>query len=327
MMTYTVIPGIPLQRGKIYSMVLGGDLTDFAGNPVQRDEFSFGMPERVSEGDILFNELLFNPFPEEPDYIELYNCSDKIINASDLIVVSVKDESNDTSSIVFVSSENRCILPCNYNVITTDRDALLSRFYSSDPYYVFEVSDLPSMPDDHGHLILYGRHLVKIDEVLYDSEMHYSLLSGYEGISLEKIRTCSQSADRSQWHSASESSGWGTPGSPNSVLSVQTGNTDIITLSSTRITPDNDGNDDFLVIDLELTGIGNVVSVTVFDETGYFVKRIADNLLTGPDASIVWNATDENGRLVNTGIYILLITIFDDAGKTEKWKKVCTVIR
>ncbi len=152
-------------------------------------------------------------------------------------------------------------------------------------------------------------------------------LAGFEGISLEKIRTNSKSNDKSQWHSASEVSGWGTPGAPNSVISDQPGNDDIANLSSTRITPDNDGFEDFLVIDLKLKGIGNVVSVTVFDETGGFVKKVADNLLAGSEASIVWNGTADDEKLVSTGIYIILISVFDDSGKVLNWKKVCTVIR
>ena len=234
----------------------------------------------------------------------------RIIDASGLLLVSVNDEINDTSSLTLVSPEKRCILPGNYIVITSDRDALLDRFFSSDPDNIFEITSLPSMPDDEGHLILYGRDLDKIDEVYYDENMHYSLLGSYEGISLEKIRTGSPSADRSQWHSASQVSGWGTPGAPNSVLSEQPENRDMVIFSSTRITPDNDGYEDFLVIDLKLKGIGNVVSVTVFDETGSFVKKIADNILAGSEASIVWNGTAEDEKLVNTGIYIILIDSF-----------------
>jgi hypothetical protein len=285
------------------------------------------MPDPVQKGDILFNELLFNPFPGEPDYIEFYNCSDRVVNASCLILVSVNDELNDTSAVVSVSPEKRCILPGDYYAITTDKKSLLDRYFSADPDKVFEVTNLPSMPDDEGHLILYSRDLEKIDEVIYDEDMHYSLLSGYEGISLEKIRTNSFSADKSKWHSASEVSGWGTPGAPNSVLSEQPESEDKVVLSSTRITPDNDGNEDFLVIDLKLTGIGNVISITVFDETGSFVKKLTDNLLAGPEASIVWNGTAEDEKLVSTGIYIMLISVFDDSGKIQKWKKVCTVIR
>ena len=327
MQSYTALLGEPLQHGNIYTFTAGNEVTDFAGNRMQRNEFRFGLPDRVQKGDILFNELLFNPFPGESDYIEFYNPSERIIDASDLILVSVNDELNDTSSIVFVLNENRCILPRNYIVITTERQALLERFSASDPDNIFEVSYLPSMPDDKGHLILYDRKLEKIDEVIYDEGMHYSLLSGYEGISLEKVRINGLSADRSQWHSASEVSGWGTPGAPNSVLSEETESRGRVSFSSTRITPDNDGNEDFLVIDLALTGPGNIISVTVFDETGNFVKKIADNMLAGPEASIVWNGTADDEKLVDTGIYIILITVFDDTGKTRKWKKVCTVIR
>jgi hypothetical protein len=324
---YTAFISQPLRNGRVYTLTVGDDVTDFAGNKMDKKEFGFGLPEPVNAGDILFNELLFNPFPEEPDFIEFYNCSDRIIDASDLLLVSVNDELHDTSSVVLVSTENHCILPRNYNVITSDKEALLKRFSASDPDNIFEVSFLPSMPDDKGHLILYDRNLKKIDEVFYDEKMHYSLLGGYEGISLEKVRINSISADKTQWHSASESSGWGTPGAPNSVLIEHLESSDKISLSSTKITPDNDGNEDFLVIDFKLAGIGNVISIEVFDETGRFVKKLSDNLLAGPEASIVWNGTAEDEKLVSTGIYILLITVFDEKGKSEKLKKVCTVIR
>ena len=294
---------------------------------VQKSEFSFGIPESARKGDIQFNELLFNPFPDEQDYVEFYNCSDRIIDASELFLVSVNDKLNDTSSVYRVLPYQRCILPCNYIAITSEREALLQRFFSSDPDRIFEIPALPSMPDDRGHLILFGRRLDKIDEVFYDQGIHYSLLGGYEGISLEKIRTNAESNDKSQWHSASEVSGWGTPGAPNSVLSEQREQSDMVILSSTRITPDNDGFEDFLMIDLKLKGIGNVVSVTIFDETGGFVKKIADNLLAGSEASIVWNGTAGDEQLVSTGIYIILISVFDDKGKVLNWKKVCTVIR
>jgi hypothetical protein len=327
MRDYTGILPENLQDGRVYTLYAGDEITDFAGNQMRRNEFRFGIPDPVQKGDILFNEILFNPFSGEPDFIEFYNCSEKIIDASDLIIVSVNDELNDTSSIVFVSDEKRCILPGDYYAITTDRKSLLERFSSSDQDKIFEVIKLPSMPDDNGHLILYGRKLEKIDELFYDQDMHYSLLSGCEGISLEKVRTNSLSADKTQWHSASEASGWGTPGTANSVLSEQPENEDIVVFSSTRITPDNDGNEDFLVIDFTLTGIGNVVSITVFDETGRFVKKLTDNLLAGPEATIVWDGTAEDEKLVSTGIYILFISVFDDTGKIRKWKKVCTVIR
>ena len=129
------------------------------------------------------------------------------------------------------------------------------------------------------------------------------------------------------WHSASESSGWGTPGAPNSVFVEIPVTSDRVIFSSSKITPDNDGNEDFLVIKLMLTGNGNVVSVMVFDEAGNYVRKIATNMLAGPGVSLIWDGTADNGSLVKTGIYIVFISLYDDTGKTNKWKKVCTVIR
>lgn len=324
---YTALLSQPLRKGVIYQLHARNDVTDFAGNRMDRNEFSFGLPERVTPGNILFNEILFNPLPDEPDFIEFYNSSEKTVNTVDLLLVSVNDELHDTSSVVPVSAENHCLIPCNYNVITSDKRTLLMRFSTSDQHNIFEIPSLPSMPDDKGHLILFNRNLEKIDELFYYEEMHYSLLSGNEGISLEKVATDGNSADKTLWHSASESSGWGTPGAPNSVLTEHSERGDKINLSTARITPDNDGYEDFLVIDFKLHGLGNILSIDIFDEAGRFVKRLTDNLLAGYEATIVWNGTAEDGKLVGTGIYILLVKIFNENGKSERVKSVCTVIR
>lgn len=326
-MTYTVNASEPLQKGKIYSLDLVDDIADFAGNTIEKSAYRFGLPETAREGDIVFNELLFNPLPGDPDYIELYNTSDKIIDASRLMLVSVSETTGDTSATVDLSSEKRCILPGEYYVITTGSRRVAEIYLQSDADRIFEISSLPSMPDDGGHLILYNRDLTLIDEVIYNEKMHYSLLDNYEGVSLEKVTLNSGSSDISNWHSASELSGWGTPGVMNSISYGEPVADDIVALSATAISPDNDGNDDLLIINLKLTGNGNVVTVTVFDETGIFVKKLTDNSFTGSEASVVWDGTADDGRLVNTGIYIMLISVFDDTGKTHKWKKVCTVLR
>ena len=324
---FKVIPGRPLYPGTIFSLIIDPATKDFAGNLIERNEFRFGIPETARRGDILFNELLFNPVYGEPDFIEFYNASSRIIDASRLIIVSVNDETRDTSSSVSVSDEGCCILPGDYYVITKDRKKVTDRFFTCDPTKVFEVSALPSMPDDEGHLVLFNRELEKIDEVFYKEEMQYSLLQQNEGVSLEKVRPESVSSEKSNWHSASESAGWGTPGVINSVYAPEPVINSQLAFSSTRITPDNDGFEDFLMIDMHFPGYGNIVSVYVFDETGNFVKRVADNMLAGPGASVVWDGTDESGRIVPRGIYIILISVFDETGKTGKWKKVCSVIR
>jgi hypothetical protein len=183
------------------------------------------------------------------------------------------------------------------------------------------------MPDDKGHLILYNRELSRIDELNYNDEMHFSLLSNHEGVALEKTNPRNKSEIAANWHSAAESSGWGTPGAPNSVFEEMPTAIDKVFLSSSKITPDNDGYEDFLTIKFNLAGNGNVISLKVFDEAGNYIRKIATNLLAAANTSLIWDGTADDGSLVPTGIYIILINLYDDTGKTERWKKVCTVIR
>jgi hypothetical protein len=218
-------------------------------------------------------------------------------------------------------------LPANFYAVTTDREAVINRYFSSYQSSVYEVKKLPSMNDDEGHLLLLNRQLDLIDEVRYDETMHYSLLSNYEGVALERVNPDVSSLDSKNWHSASETSGWGTPGTRNSVFIESGISGDNISLSSKRISPDNDGIEDLLLIGYDLAGNDNVISVLIFDETGTLVNRLAENLLAGPRGYLTWDGTSGDGSLLRSGIYIILVNVFDDRGKTTRWKKVCAVIR
>jgi hypothetical protein len=324
--SFIILSAEPFQRNIINTVEINQDVRDFAGNKGAMKSIRFGIPEMAAGGDIVFNELMFNPLPGDPDYIELYNKSEKIINAADLLLASVDDDGK-YSETFRVSTESRCITPGSYYTVTTNKEAVISRYQTSKEENIFEVQSMPSMPDDKGHLILFNRKLNMIDEVIYSEKMHYPLFSGNEGISLEKVRAIAPSNDPKNWYSASQASGWGTPGRPNSVAVTIPESGKKIVLSSTRITPDNDGFEDFLVIEYTPETKGNVISVTVFDEAGRLVSKVASNILSGPRTSIVWNGSGQDGNLVESGIYILLITAFDENGRRESWKKVCTVIR
>jgi hypothetical protein len=315
------------RKNKLYTLTIPLTVTDFAGNRIEDKSFVFGIPENAGKNDIVFNELLFNPLPGDADYIELYNLSGHTFDASQLFLVSVSDETGDTSALSSVSESGRCFLPGTFYAVSADPVSVVNRYFSADSKFIFPANELPSMPDNKGHLVLLNRMLEKIDEVKYNENMHFSLLSDFEGKALEKVRPVSLSGISENWHSASETSGWGTPGAPNSICSENPSGGDKIVLSSTRVSPDNDGYEDLLVIDFNLEGNGNVLNVSVFDENGKMVRNLADNLFAGSRASIVWDGTSGDGSLLRRGIYIILISVYDDTGKTEKWKKVCAVIR
>ncbi len=316
----------PLNHGISYQIEISANLCDLAGNRIQNNKFPFGMPEQSVKGDILFNEILFNPLSGNSDFIEFYNASEKIVDASRLFLVSVNDTDSDTSDMKKVSAFPRCIMPSGYYAISSEEKEIEKTFPEGNSDLIFRADEMPSMPDDNGHLILYNRELDIIDEVRYSGEMHNPLLSGSEGISLEKTNPSMSSLDAVNWHSAAESSGWGTPGNVNSIFVDFPLSDEEVSFSSTRITPDTDGYEDFLSIGFRFPRTGNIITVTIFDEAGSFVRNIATNFLSGPESTLLWDGSAADGTPVRSGIYIILVTYYNDAGQRGRWKKVCTVI-
>jgi hypothetical protein len=324
---FTVTLGTPLERGRAYSYMVPASVTDFSGNGVSSALFSFALTETIKPGYLMFNEILFDPWPGGHDFVEIVNISGHCIDASRLLLVSHNPSTGTLSAAYSVSSEPRCIMPGGYYVVTTGRQQVISQYPSGSEENIHEVTAMPSLPDDRSAVLLYTTWLEMVDSMAYDKSMHFSLLAGTEGISLEKSEPGADSGNRQNWHSASSTAGWATPGSVNSVFTEVVPDGSEISLSGRRITPDSDGVEDLLVILFRSPSAENVLRVTLFDESGCPVRTLADNLYIGYEASLTWDGTDDNGSLLPTGIYVVLITAFDSTGNKAVWKKAVALLR
>ncbi len=324
---YSVFSGEKLEIRQIYTLSLSAGYVDFAGNGPVKKSFQFGIPEITEKGDIVFNELLFNPLPGDARYVEFFNLSSKIIDAASLSVSSKSTTTGSFSSPLPLSDNSRCLLPGSYYAITTDRNSVIMRYYTSDGENIFNIKQLPSMSGREGHLILFNKQLEVIDETQYDENQHFPLLTNKEGVALEKINPSVPSINKSNWHSATADAGWGTPGAENSVYVENIASEKNVSFSLSRITPDNDGVEDFLVITFNFPGREIVTNVTIFDENGFPLKKPVVNYYIGHSGVVFWDGTDADGTVVPAGIYIVYVTVFDEKGKTGSWKKACAVLR
>ncbi|NMC41866.1 MAG: hypothetical protein GYA43_11985 [Bacteroidales bacterium] len=316
-----------LGKNTVYSLSLPPGVTDYAGNMPLKRTFDFGRCDKPLPGEITFNELLFNPLPGDADYIEIVNVSGKIVDASGISVSSKDPATGKVSAPVAVSDVHRCILPGGYYAFTSDRSAIISRYFSSRPDRIFTVGRMPSMPDDEGILLLFNLSLECLDEVYYNESQHNAFIKGKEGIAIEKINPNALSSFTGNWHSASEASGWGTPGKENSILSDAKTSGKPVSLSSTRISPDNDGFEDILVIRFNPEGEGNVTNVTIYDETGLPVKKVAVNFFLGSGGELFWDGTADDGSLMPQGLYVVFVTLLNDRGRSQSWKMGCALLR
>jgi hypothetical protein len=305
----------------ISTLLIPLSVTDFAGNMPCVTVLRTGIASHPMTGEILFNELLFNPVPGCSDYAELYNNADRIFDLSELFIA------NGTNAPVMpVAGVPRQLLPGEYIALTTDREALLGHYHCADRQAVYETGRLPSMPDDKGSLVLYDHELNIIDRVDYTSSMHLVFLSGTEGIALEKVSPDLPSAVAANWHSASQACDWGTPGTENSVLVDSREERIGMTLSSSRVSPDCDGFEDVMSVDVYPGGDDNIITVTIFNDRGFIVKQLAERFVAGEGSRFVWDGTGDNGRRLPAGLYMIMAETYNTQGVTRRWKDVCALL-
>jgi len=307
--------------GTVVTMQIAPALADFAGNQPCSGEIKTGLPSDPAPGEIMFNELMPDPAPECSEYLELFNNSGKIFDLSALMLAG-----SSKAAATAITRLHRQLLPGACVALTTGREEFASVYPCGDEMSVFRADHLPSLPDDGGTLILYDRSLHVIDRVDYDPGMHMIFLSGTQGVALEKVSPAFASDVASNWHSASGVCGYGTPGAPNSVIIGDADGSEGLSLSSPRISPDGDGVEDLVSADVFPGGEENVITVTVFNDRGYPVRRLAERVTADEAARFVWDGLSDTGARLPAGLYMIIAESFNTAGSSRRWKKTCALL-
>ncbi len=303
------------EKGKVYYLNIKGKVQDCAGNTVEKNtSFRFGIGDSITKENIVINEILFNPLSGGSDFIELYNNSDKIYDLKSLWFVNktVEAEINSSYQITPIS---RLLLPKEYCAISTDIEFLMLNYFIPFPENLFSTSNLPSMPDKEGNIFIIDRFMNIIDSVYYNEKQHYKLLSTKDGVSLERINYNKSSANLNNWHSASETVGFATPGYENSQYSTENHSDSQISISPEVFSPDNDGKDDILYINYNLNKPGYTATIAIYNADGKFVTYIANNDMLAMEGSFMWDGFDNSNALCPIGIYIIYIEMFNLTGE------------
>ena len=299
----------------IYTLELSSGLYDCAGN--SSDNFnmiSFGLPENPDSLDIIINEILFNPLLDGVDFVEVYNRSEKIIDLKLLNLATYP-----------LSEEPALLFPSEYLAVTVDITKLQEQYYFADPGALLQISDMPSFSNEEGKVILTDKRQQVLDEFVYNEDMHFPLLSSVEGISLERINFDNPTNRESNWHSAAEDAGFGTPGYLNSQHSEYNESEKEVWLVPEVFSPDNDGVDDIVQIHFAFKDPGHVVSVYVFDAKGRIVRHLIRNELLSVKGFVSWDGLDNMDQKAPIGIYLVYIEIFDLKGNVRNYKETCVL--
>ncbi len=268
----------------------------------------FALPATVESGDIVINEILFNPVTGGYDYVELYNNSDKLLDLNMLEMANLDDDTISNNAII---EQNFLLFPGEYVVITEDSTQVQQQ-YPSAVIGRFVESDLPTYSNDEGTVYLINGNQI-IDAVSYLDDWHFQLIDDDDGKSLERIEPDGPSNNKSNWHTAAESIGFGTPGGENSQFYPALTNGEFNYTSET-ISPDNDGFEDVLQINYEMNAPGYVGTFNVYDDRGRKVATVIDNELLSTKGTLSWQGVTDNGTKASIGPYVGIFEAYDVQG-------------
>lgn len=307
-----------LEAGRPYTLQTHG-ITDCTGRPVTpAAPIPFALPVPPAAGDLVINEVLFDPLPGAVDFVEVFNRSSKALELYPLHFASRGEDGQLKQAVPLVAGPY-LLLPGAYLAFTENVPALCRAYACKGALQPLPA--LPVLPDDAGNILLLHPHGEIIDAFAYDKSFHLGTLPATRGISLERLDPGQPAQDAQNWHSASSAAGYATPGYVNSQL--QQGGPEVkgaFSLYPAKFSPDNNGQDDVAAISWQLPAPGYTATILVLDAQGRQVKHLAGNLLLGNSGKVYWDGLNDQKLPAPPGIYVIFIRIFNLSGRVRTWK-------
>lgn len=312
----------PLDEGVTYYL-LPFDAFDCLGNVMTHpDTVRFGLTAAIEPGDLLVNEILFNPGTGGSRFVEVINVSNKFIDLSTLAIGRISPSKND----VYATGVNEILDPGQLAVFTTDPADIESRYTVPHPERMF-TSPLPSWGDKTDNVSLIAGGQI-IDSFTYQSAWHLPVIADQNGVSLERVATNSPSTLSSTWHSASSASGNATPTGVNSQqVSGEISEEMPYSITNSVFSPDDDGFNDFLALNFLLETGDFIGSVWVYDLEGREIIQLLSNESLGSSTLVQWDGRNADQHLADMGIYILFIQLWDEFGNLKNYKETCALVK
>ena len=315
-----------LQENIIYSLSITDSLTDCVGNTIPiNTSILFAIPKAADSLDIVINEFLPDPKDDGVRFIEIYNRSEKIIDLSSLLLASYDFFTSNIETPYAISEDGFLFFPGEYIVLSESPEIVQQQYFTSNPDAFIKMKKMPSFTNSEGVVAITNKGFQIIDLFPYSEDMQFPLLNSTEGVSLERLNFDRPTNDRSNWHSAAEDVGFGTPAYENSQFRSFEQIDEQITVSPEIFSPDNDGYNDVLNINYEFNAPGYVANILIYDARGRLIINLVKNELLGTKGCFSWDGIDRDNAKAVIGIYIIYIEIFDLDGNVKYYKKTAVL--
>ncbi len=300
-----------------HKLKITNSIFDCNGNLLLGDfEYNFGVGVNPVKGDLIFNEVLFNPTINCGDFIEVYNESDKIISLKNLCCSRRNLLTNQVEYNGKITSKDLTIMPHAYCVLINEEFDVKQCYPKIKKQSTINYS-IPPMNDDEGRLVLLDANSIILDEFYYSEKQHSQLLLDVEGVSLERVSFSAATGNSDNWKSASCLSGCSTPTEKNSQAINALLQSKFISINPSIISPDADGFEDNMQIEISNESSGMWGSLQIANYNGTVVRNLINADLIGTNEKMIWDGTDNKNQIVSSGIYILIAQLISENGVVE----------
>ncbi len=312
----------PLVAGQRYELTVK-NATDCSGNRSKETTFVLGLPVRADSGDVILNEILFDPRTGGVEFAEIHNRTQNYISLKNWSLGNVKD--GQPGSFKVISANDLLLPPNGFMALSINSKILAEQYPTERERTLVTMASMPTFVNEVGGVALRDASGRLFDVFEYRETYHSPLLRDAKGVSLERIYPEKSGNDPQNWQSAASVVGYATPGYANSQGS--TGPVDDgFVVEPEAFTPNGDGTDDFATIRYTLSSGGRVASIRIYDTQGRLVRNLVNNQTVGTGGEIRWEGINDRGETVSTGYYLVLIDSFDNAGTTQQYKKRVVVV-
>lgn len=312
-------------------------IQDHVGNTL--DDHSLPLAYRPTPAGLVINEIMYAPRaddfdnrPNQVEYIELYNITDRAFTLNDLVMTDRPTEEQVADTIR--TGRRQAVAPDSYAVVaaapagsTRVEQSQLATAFPEAPLVTDSVAYLPVDGtrlglQNSGDLVrIHRADGTPVAEVSYSPDWHTPSLDDPRGTALARIAASGDPNAARNWTSSTAPAG-GTPGDANAV-SISPPE-DAPEAPGLRVEPNPFSleRDGATRIQYTLTDVPNLVRARIFDARGRKVRTIEEARLAGRSGSIVWDGRDDAGNRVRVGVYVVLFeAVRTEAGEVTRLKK------
>lgn len=270
---------------------------------------------------VVINEIMFQPDIDNCEFIEFFN------NSSDSINIGGWRIEDEKGNFYKLSDTSFIINPGEYFLLSAD-SIILQKYSLKDFRNISFAGSSELGLSNNGELILLKdvRSLI-IDSVVYSPGWNNKNISITKNKSLERINPDLNANYSGNWSTCVNTDG-ATPGKQNSIYTDNNNRETKISVSPNPFSPDNDGFEDFSIINYSLNQVTSQIRIKIFDNRGRLVRTLANNQPAASRGSIIFNGLGDDGQPLRMGIYIIFLeALNDNSGVVENLKTVVVVAR